>query len=200
MTKSLLIVLTGKTASGKDTIQSKLRQKYPNLHRIITSTSRVIRPGEKKDVDYHFYSRAEFKAKVETGDFVEWVEYGTNLYGTEKKELAAALTEDCIWRIDPSRAGETRDFIKRAFDPTDAEKLLSNLVVLYITTDQETILKRLQGRRLPAAEIEGRMKDDEMIWQEYKDKYDYVIENTPGKLDETVDKIINIISTNHETA
>ena len=37
------------------------------------------------------------------------------------------------------------------------------------------------------------MEDDIKIWQRYKDNYDHVIENEPGKQDEAVLKIINII-------
>jgi len=190
---SFLIVLTGKTASGKDTISAKLRQKYPDLHRIITSTSRAIRPGEKDGVDYHFYTREKFKEKIESGDFVEYVEYGSNLYGTEKTELEAALHQACIWRIDPSRAGETRNFIKRAYSKEQADQLIEHLMVFYITTSEDVILMRLKGRNLPSLEIETRMHDDQAIWQEFKDKYDYVIDNAPGKLDETVEKIVEII-------
>lgn len=137
---------------------------------------------------------------IDSGEFVEYVEYGGNFYGTEKKELQLALSRACIWRIDPSRAGEIRDFIKRAFPKDQAEQLIYNLAVFYITADEQTILSRLHKRNLPEMEIEKRMQDDRTIWDHYHNQYDYVIENTPGKLDQTVDKIINIISKKNEAA
>ncbi|TSC85422.1 MAG: guanylate kinase [Microgenomates group bacterium Gr01-1014_7] len=178
----MLIVLTGKTASGKDTILAKLSQKYPDLHNIVTTTSRKIREGEHDDLDYHFISREEFKKRVDRGDFVEFVEYGNNLYGTEKKELEATLNHNAIWKIDPSMAGKVREVIKD-----------KKVLVIYITTSEEVILQRLQERNLTEDEIESRMADDEAFFQEFKDKYDYIIENVPGKLDETVDKIVKIL-------
>ncbi|MFH1535706.1 MAG: hypothetical protein ABIC96_01355, partial [Patescibacteria group bacterium] len=67
------------------------------------------------------------------------------------------------------------------------------ILVIYLTVRDCVILKRLQDRNLNKQEIEKRMQDDKKFWQEYKDNYDYVVENIPGKLDEAVDKITNLI-------
>ena len=101
----LLIILTGKTASGKDTIKNLLSKQYPGLNKLITTTSRTKRPGEIDGRDHYFLTRKEFENKIAKGIFAEYVEYGGNLYGTQKTELEKALKNDTIWRIDPSRAG-----------------------------------------------------------------------------------------------
>lgn len=189
----MLIVLTGKTASGKDTLKDILMNKYPNLKRVITTTSRVPRRGEEDNVQLHFLSREEFQTRAENGDFIEYVEYGGNLYGTQKKDIQQYLNQDLLWRIDPSRAGEIRDFLKRAFADEVASKLIKNLIVIYITTSDEVVLERLKKRGLSDEEIQKRMDDDKAIWEQNNQNYDYVIENTPGKLNETVDKIIKIL-------
>lgn len=178
-----LIVLTGKTASGKDTIMMQLLSRIPYLKRVITTTSRVPRNGEKDRVDYFFLSREEFKQKIERGDFIEYVEYGGNFYGTEKNQLRDTGSS-LIWRIDPSRAGKIRELIS------------SPVLVIYLTVPDSVVLERLDKRGLSKEEIEKRMREDTKLWQEYKDAYDFVVENVPGQLDETVDKIIEIISKN----
>lgn len=178
----MLLVLTGKTASGKDTVLAKLCQQYPDLRKIITTTSRKIREGEQNGVDYYFITEEDFKKKIDKGDFVEFVEYGGNLYGTEKKELEVALNQNSIWKIDPSGAGKVRDIIKD-----------KKVLVIYITSPEDVILQRLKERNLSEDEIDSRMADDEAFFQEFQDKYDYIIENVPGKLDETVDKIVKIV-------
>ena len=66
--------------------------------------------------------------------------------------------------------------------------------MIYITVSDEIVLQRLKKRGLTEEEIQKRMADDQKIWQQYQDSYDFVIENVPGKLDETVDKIVNIIN------
>jgi len=192
----VLIVLTGKTASGKDTIKVDLLKRYPSLKLIVTTTSRVPRDGEKDGVDYHFLTRDQFEKKIKSGDFVEYVEYGGNLYGTQKTQLEQVLNTDSIWRIDPSRAGEIRKFIERAFPSETGEKLIKKVVVIYISVADDVVLQRLKKRNLSDTEIEKRMEDDRKIWSQSKDKYDYIVENVAGKLEETVNKIIKIIEAN----
>lgn len=189
----MLIILTGKTASGKDTIKSVILEKYPNLKKVITTTSRIPRVNEKNDIDYHFLTREEFQNKINSNEFAEYVEYGGNLYGTFKKELEQALKVDTLWRIDPSRAGEIRDFIQRAFPKEIAEMLISQLIVIYITAPDDVILERLKKRNLSTEEIEKRMQDDKNIWQTYKNNYDFVIENVSGKLNQTLEEVNKII-------
>lgn len=190
----MLIVLTGKTASGKDTIKAAILKRYPSLKLIVTTTSRVSRGGEKDGLDYHFLSRDQFEKKIKSGDFVEWVEYGGNLYGTQKQELEQALNTDSLWRIDPSRAGEIRNFIKRSFPKKLAAQLLKRLIVIYITVSDEVVLQRLSSRNLSDEEIKKRMEDDKKIWQQYQNSYDFIVENTPGNLNQTISKVLRIIS------
>lgn len=179
----MLIVLTGKTASGKDTVMLKLLSKLPSLKRVITTTSRAPRPGEQDKVDYNFVSPAEFKHKIDQGDFIEYVNYAGNWYGTEKAELDKET--DLIWRIDPSRAGQIK-------------QLLPNqpALVIYLNTPDKVVLERLQKRGLSEEEIASRMKEDNQFWQQYQGNYQYVVENIPGQLQQTVDKIAQILE-NH---
>lgn len=195
----MLIVLTGKTASGKDTLKDILLSKYPNLKKVITTTSRAPRTNEKDGIQYHFLlSRKEFQTRAENGDFIEYVEYGGNFYGTQKKDLERYLNDDILWRIDPSRAGEIRDFLKRAFPNEISTKLIKNLIVIYITTSDEVVLERLKKRGLSEEEIQNRMTDDALIWKENERNYDFVVENIPGKLDQTIDKVVQILE-NHSS-
>ncbi len=190
----MLIVLTGKTASGKDTIKNQLLVKYPALKKVITTTSRTPRDGEKDGIDYHFLPREDFEQKIKSGEFAEFVEYGGNLYGTYKIELQKAFETDLIWRIDPSRAGEVREFIKRSYPSRIADELIQEVVVIYITVADRVVLQRLRSRGLGEIEINRRMQDDAQIWQQDSNKYDFVVENEPGKLSEAVNKVIDIIN------
>ncbi|MDD5415902.1 MAG: hypothetical protein PHE48_02750 [Candidatus Daviesbacteria bacterium] len=189
----LLVVLTGKTASGKDTVMAKLLSRFPGFERVITTTSRHLRPGEKNGVDYNFISEPDFREKIDKGDFIEYVEYGGNLYGTEKSQITNNLHKNLIWRIDPSRAGQIRKFIKDSFEPNLAEDLLKKVKVIYLTVNDDVVLTRLKKRGLREEEIAKRMSEDAKFWQEFKDSYDFVVENIPGKLDEAVSRVCNLI-------
>lgn len=196
--EGLLIILTGKTASGKDTIKLALLKKYPNLKKVITTTSRTPRTYEINGVDYQFLTKEQFQAKIDQNQFAEYVEYGGNLYGTEKLELEQALKKDTIWKIDPSRAGEVRKFLQRSFPVETAEKLIKRVKVIYINCEDQVILERLKKRGLSEEEMQKRMADDKKIWQQYQMSYDFVVDNIPGKLDETLDKVVNILE-NHRS-
>lgn len=176
-----MIVLTGKTASGKDTVLKRLLSRFPSLKRVVTTTSRNPRPGEKEGIDYFFISKEVFKKRIENGEFIEYVEYGGNLYGTEKRRLIS--DSNLIWRIDPSRAGRIRELIS------------TKVLVIYLTVSDEIVLQRLKKRGLSQEEIDRRMAEDRGFWQKYQSAYDFVVENVPGELAGTVDKISKIIKT-----
>lgn len=193
MSSKQLLVLTGKTASGKDTVMSKLLEKYPGFKRIITTTSRLPRENEANGVDYNFISEGEFQEKVKKGEFIEYIQYGGNFYGTEKSQILNNLDSSLIWRIDPSRAGQVRQFINNSFDTNLTADLLKRVLVVYLTVGDEVILQRLKERRLAQEEIDKRMNEDARFWKEYQGNYDFVVENIPGKLEETADKVSAII-------
>lgn len=172
---------------------NRLLSRFPNFRRVITTTSRKQRFGEKNHVDYHFISEADFRRKINDGDFIEYVKYGGNIYGTEKYQILGNLGNGLIWRIDPSRAGEIKKFIKNAFDETTARNLLRRAVEIYLTVDDDVVLKRLKKRGLSQEEIASRMEEDAKFWQEFKNNYDFIIENVPGQLDQTVAKVCEII-------
>lgn len=176
----MLVVLTGPTGSGKDTIMQKLLAHYPKMHKVVTTTTRKMRGNEQDGIDYHFLSSEEFKAKIDQGQFLEWVQYGGNFYGTQKLAIAAVLGKDAVWRIDPSRAGQVR-------------QLVQNPLVIYIKISEKEARERLKKRSLPDEEIDNRLAQDAQFWQKFKGSYDFVVENPPGQLEETVQEIIQII-------
>ncbi len=174
----MLLIITGKTASGKDTLITKILEKYSSFRKVLTTTSRNPREGESNGIDYNFISQEEFQQKINQEDFLEYVEYGDNFYGTEKLRLSSK--GNLIWRIDPSMAGK-------------AKEVFPDCIVIYITVGNRTILERLKERGLSASEIEKRMQDDKTIWQKYGQNYDFIIENKPGKLDEAISQVCQII-------
>ena len=64
-----MVIILGKTCSGKDTIVNKLIDSH-GFKKIVTSTTRPMRKGEKQDITYHFLSEEDFKQKINEGYFV----------------------------------------------------------------------------------------------------------------------------------
>lgn len=173
-----LVIITGKTASGKDTVIAKILEQFPNFKKVLTTTSRTPRNGEQNGVDYNFISEKEFINKVTKGEFLEHVKYGGNYYGTEKVQINPSL--DLIWKIDPSMAGR-------------AKEIFPESKIIYLNTPDQVVLERLEKRSINAKELQERMADDQEFWQQFKDKYDFTLENIPGKLSDTLAKIVQIL-------
>ena len=189
-----LIVITGGTVAGKDTVSSELLKLNPSWKKVITTTTRSIRSEEKDGVDYHFLSVEDFKNLEAENGFLETVEYAGNFYGTQKSSLNPLFEgETLIWRIDPSRAAKVNIFFDNCFDAITAEKLKQITKVIYIKVpNAETLYKRFTSRKMTQDEIQKRLDQDEKDWKE--GKFENVVINYDGKLEETLEKVTQIIS------
>ncbi|MCH8815064.1 MAG: guanylate kinase [Chloroflexi bacterium] len=98
----LLVVLTGPSGAGKDSILNLLKERGSPYHFTVTATTRAPRPGEQHGVDYYFVSRDEFESMVRDGELLEHaIVYGQEK-GVPKAPIRAALAEgkDVIMRTD----------------------------------------------------------------------------------------------------
>ena len=85
------LVLSAPSGGGKTTIANALVAAREDVGYSVSATTRAARPKERDGVDYHFVSRAEFERRVEAGEFLEWAEYGGQLYGTLKADIEKVL-------------------------------------------------------------------------------------------------------------
>lgn len=174
----MLIILTGPASSGKDTIMRALLQKYPDMKRVISTTTREKRPGEIEGKDYYFVTKEQFEQMIKEGKFSEYVEFHNNFYGTTKVELAPlSAGQNLIWRVEMSRASKVRDGL-----------------VLYIDTPDWQILRnRMKKRGMSDEEISQRLTRDQDDFKKYGSEFKNIIYNEEGKLNETIDQIAEII-------
>ena len=83
-----VIILSGPSGVGKNTLGDFLLQQFPELSYSVSATSRAIRKGEQDGVDYHFMNNEEFEQKIHEDALLEWQEvYDGMYYGTLKSEL-----------------------------------------------------------------------------------------------------------------
>ena len=69
-----MIILLGKTASGKDRVCNELITKY-GYKKLVTYTNRHMREGEEQDKTYHFISTQKFEMLISSGFFAEYTSY-----------------------------------------------------------------------------------------------------------------------------
>lgn len=187
MSKSNIFIISGPSGAGEDSIIEGLR-KYFEIERVITASTRAMRPGEAQGNPYYFISREEFIKRRDSGEFIEWAEqYNGNLYGVTKEEIervksAGWLTGKVgIWKID----------LKGVIA---AKKLFPEIPAIFITVSDLKILEDRIRRRGGISEeyIQERMEYTEE-WMKHKDVYDYEVYNEEGKLDEAIAKTAEII-------
>jgi guanylate kinase len=105
-----LIVLSGPSGVGKDTVLHELRRLDPALRYSVSYTTREPRPGEVDGVAYSFADEDSFRAMAERGEFLEWADVHGHLYGTSEARVKAALDrgEDIVLKIDVQGAAWIR--------------------------------------------------------------------------------------------
>ena len=113
--RGLLIVISGPSGVGKDTVIKRLLEIDPNLRYSVSYTTRRPRPGEVDAVNYHFVTREEFERLIREGAFLEYATYGGNMYGTPFAQLdqERGAGHDIVLKIDVQGAEQVR---KRAPD------------------------------------------------------------------------------------
>jgi guanylate kinase len=163
---SPVFVVTGPSGAGKGTLIGLLLPRFPVLRPAVSATTRPQRPKEQDGVDYWFLDDAEFTRRVEAGEFLEWVEYVDNRYGTLQSEIARIVDEGGAPLLELETEGALR-----------VKKKVPRAVTIFVTAPVEELERRLNER---ATESTGTIdKRIELARQQLEEagQFDYVVEN-----------------------
>lgn len=174
-----MLVLMGRTASGKTLVQNQLVENN-GFKRIITYTTRPMRSNEIADVTYHYISNEEFLKKVEEGFFAEWKKYNTTdgvwYYGSAKEDYENA-DENSVIILTP-------DGIR------DIQKLGYDVTVIYLYVNIASVNKRLAARGDKKEEAERRIKTDISDFKDAESLANRIVYNN---FDENIDDVVNSV-------
>jgi guanylate kinase len=180
-----VFVISGPSGVGKDTIKNRLRESGFPLGYCVTATTRPARPGEQHGRDYYFLTEAQFKAKLDQGQFIEHaIVHGKHWYGIPIEGLRAGMRsgDDVLVTPDVKGAATLRALIPNAISiflaPANPEELR-----LRIADPSSGRTEDLETRMKTAAAEMRRMGE-----------FDYVVVNENGKLDQTVEHVKAIIT------
>ena len=185
--RPLLIVLSGPSGVGKDSVLQRMKERELPFHFVVTATTRGIRPNEISGKDYFFVSNDEFARMIETGELLEYALVYDDYKGIPKQQVRDALAsgKDVVMRIDVQGAATIR-------------KLVPGALLIFLSTEsEEAMVARLQGRKTETHE--GLKLRIATARQELKRvaEFDYVVVNREFHLDEAVDTIQSIINAEH---
>lgn len=175
--KGLLIVISGPSGVGKDTLTHRLLERDPTLRYSVSYTTRAPRPGEMNGKDYSFVGREEFERLVAKGEFLEHASYDGQLYGTSAKRVEAARQQgrDIILKIEVKGAEQVRKKVKDA------------IFIFLKPPSMEELVRRQQKRQSESrAGMESRRKIAEKELT-YADRYDRVVVN--DEIERAVDEV-----------
>ncbi len=105
-----LIILSGPSGVGKDTVIRRLLEIAPELRRPVAFTTRAPRPGEVDGRDYSFVGEPEFLAMRDAGQFLETAVVHGNRYGTARARVDELRRQgqDVLLKIDVQGAAQLR--------------------------------------------------------------------------------------------
>ncbi len=184
--KGKLFLLVGPSGSGKSSVLSELKKSHPEFTYPLSATTRAMREGEKEGEIYHFYSKEQFQKGIEKEEFLEWaVVHQDNYYGLIKKPLMEALEngKTVVREVDIQGFDSIRDKIPK-----------ESLVTIFITVpNKNELIERIVNRAaISEDELEKRKESMYKEFNRLRD-CDYMVENRNGELEETVEKVVEII-------
>lgn len=182
--KPLLIVLSGLSGVGKDTVLAGLRKAGLPAVISISATTRPRRPSEKDGFDYYFVSEKKFQEMIDKDELLEWATVYGNRYGIPKAPVRQWLKEgkDVIVKIDVQGAATIKKNVPGA------------VLIFLCTLTLEELEKRLKKRRTESREeLELRLKTAEKEMEQLG-IFDYIIVNREDELEQTIADVRAIIA------
>ncbi|MGD8822984.1 MAG: guanylate kinase [Anaerolineales bacterium] len=183
----LLIVISGPSGVGKDSVVQRMQDRRMPMHFVVTATTRPIREGEVEGEDYFFVSRDEFAELIEKDELLEYAIVYNDYKGIPKEQVRQALAsgEDVVMRLDVQGAETIRKMYPEA------------LLIFLSTVDEDELVERLKQRKTETPEgLKLRIATARKEMQRVE-MFDYYVINADMRLDETVDVIGAIITAEH---
>ncbi|MGH7634008.1 MAG: guanylate kinase [Gemmatimonadaceae bacterium] len=181
--RPLLVVLSGPSGVGKDAVLDELARRGHAFHRVITCTTRAPRDSERDGVDYQFLTDAQFDELIAADGLLEHALVYGHRSGVPRQQVLDELAtgRDVVVRTDVQGAASIKRLMPDAVLVFLAPASLAELeerIRARGSDDEERI-----ERRLAAARVEMARERE----------FEYVVVNTPGRLEDTVDRLEQIL-------
>jgi guanylate kinase len=180
----LLVVLSGPSGVGKDSVLAGLKASGGEYHFAVTATTRPRRRGEVDDRDYHFLTGQRFEEMLAAGELLENAVVYAEHYGVPKAEVREALArgQDVVMRTDIQGVATIKGAVPEAVTiflaPASIAELEERLRLRGADSEEQLRLRLATARR----EMDAASH------------FDHVVVNAEGKLKEAVAEVERIIA------
>lgn len=161
MQKGMLVILSGPSGSGKDTIIRAWADANPLVERVITCTTREPREGEVNGVHYHFLTREQFEQKMMRGELLEQeLVYTQTMYGTPRESVERLLDEGriAVLNVDVNGAKAIKRLYPNAITviilPPSLPELEQRILKRNPDTDPQQLTERLERAKMEIAQAD----------------------------------------------
>lgn len=183
--RGMVFVISGPSGVGKTSLCKQILATVPYVTQSVAYTTRTARPHEQDGREYHFVSREVFEQRIAAGDFLEWAQVHTDLYGTSRHQVeeVTAAGKDILLAIDVQGAAKLR------VGAIDA------VFIFVLPPNWETLEVRLRGRGSEPPDVRARRLEVARQELEHYTQYEYVVWNE--QLPTAVETLRAIMITEH---
>ncbi len=159
-------MVTGPSGAGKGTLIERVLPRFPALAHAVSATTRPQRPNEEDGVHYYFLTREEFDRRIDAGDFLEWVDYVGNRYGTLLSEIDRLRASGKAPLLELETEGALR-----------VNRKIEGAVTIFVKAPVAELERRLRERATESTgEIGGRIETARQQLEQ-QSEFDYLVEN-----------------------
>ena len=185
----MLVLLSGVSGAGKDTIKKELIKRMENVVSLPSYTGRPMREGDVPGQTYNFVTTEEFEKMIENKELYEYNVHHEHYYGTSRKLMNEKIQSGKI--------------IVKDIDVNGVENLINLLkqdtkvITIFLRVPKEVLMKRLENRVDKPSLKEITLRLNRFDYEESRiDMYDYVIKN--NNLEKSVQIIQTIIENEYK--
>jgi guanylate kinase len=161
-----VFVVTGPSGAGKGTLIQLVLPRFAELALAVSATTRPQRPGEENGVHYWFLDREEFDRRVLAGEFLEWVDYVGNRYGTLNSEIDRLRGEGRAPLLELETDGALR-----------VKARVESAVTIFVTAPVEELERRLRERATESTGVIDERLATARRQLELQNQFDFVVQN-----------------------
>jgi guanylate kinase len=161
-----VFVVTGPSGAGKGTLIQLVLPRFEELALAVSATTRPQRPGEEDGVHYWFLDREEFDRRVVAGDFLEWVDYVGNRYGTLNSEIDRLRGQGRAPLLELETDGALR-----------VKARVPSAVTIFVTAPVEELERRLRERATESSGVIDERLATARRQLQLQNEFDFIVRN-----------------------